>query len=163
MEYPSPWYHAANRGRRGEQVFEHKDDYELFVEIPRAAVQLFAPRASAFCPIPNHYHLPVQTPDANLSRCMRHIKGVHTQRYNSGHSLDGRLFQADTRQSWYPKTATCRNWLGVYTEIRFEPASLDSRLKHAGMTGLRNGHFIAWASTDSYPGGRDNSRCRCHP
>jgi putative transposase len=37
-------------------------------------------------------HLLVQTPDANLSRCMRHINGVHTQRFNSGHSVDGQLF-----------------------------------------------------------------------
>ncbi len=27
----------------------------------------------------NHYHLLVSTPDANLSRAMRHINGVYTQ------------------------------------------------------------------------------------
>jgi len=93
IEYPNAWYHVMNRGRRGEQVFERKDDYELFIEILQEAVQLFALRVSAFCLMPNHYHLLVQTPDANLSRCMRHINGVYTQRYNSGHSLDGQLFR----------------------------------------------------------------------
>ena len=39
------------------------------------------------------YHILVQTPDANLSRCMRHINGVYTQRYNKSHKLDGQLFR----------------------------------------------------------------------
>lgn len=93
IEYPHAWYHVMNRGRRGERVFEHKGDYELFIEILQEAIELFALRVSAFCLMPNHYHLLVQTPDANLSRCMRHISGVYTQRYNSGHSLDGQLFR----------------------------------------------------------------------
>jgi len=43
----------------------------------------------------NHYHLVVETPNANLSRGMRHINGVFTQRINklnrrSGHLLQGR-------------------------------------------------------------------------
>lgn len=93
IEYPNAWYHVMHRGRRGEQVFERKDDYELFIDILQQAIELFALRVSAFCLMPNHYHLLVQTPDANLSRCMRHINGVYTQRYNSGHSLDGQLFR----------------------------------------------------------------------
>ena len=35
----------------------------------------------------------VQTPDANLSRCMRHLNGVYTQRYNVRHGCDGTLFR----------------------------------------------------------------------
>ena len=35
----------------------------------------------------------LQTPDANLSRCMRHLNGVYTQRYNVSHSCDGTLFR----------------------------------------------------------------------
>ena len=32
-------------------------------------------RAGARCLMPGHYHLLIQTPDANLSRCMRHVNG----------------------------------------------------------------------------------------
>ena len=35
----------------------------------------------------------VQTPDANLSRCMRHINGIYTQRFNRSHRCDGQLFR----------------------------------------------------------------------
>ena len=43
--------------------------------------------------MPTHYHLLLQTPEANLSRCMRHIDGVYTQRFNCQHSDDGQLFR----------------------------------------------------------------------
>jgi hypothetical protein len=43
--------------------------------------------------MPNHYHLLVQTPNANLSRAMRHLNGVYTQRFNRIHKKDGPLFR----------------------------------------------------------------------
>lgn len=42
---------------------------------------------------PLHYHLLVQTPDGNLSRGMRHINGVYTQRFNRRHKKEGQLFR----------------------------------------------------------------------
>lgn len=93
IQYSNAWYHVMNRGRHGDQVFEIKDDYERFVDVLHEAIELFALRISAFCLMPNHYHMLVQTPDANLSRCMRHINGVYTQRFNSAHSLEGQLFK----------------------------------------------------------------------
>ena len=35
----------------------------------------------------------LQTPDANLSRCMRHLNGVYTQKYNVNHGCDGTIFR----------------------------------------------------------------------
>jgi putative transposase len=93
IEYPGAWYHVMNRGRRGEQVFECKDDYEWFIEIPREAIELFALRVSTFCLMPNHYHLLLQKLDANLSRCVWHTNGFYTQRCNRRHGQDGQLFR----------------------------------------------------------------------
>ena len=82
-----------NRGRRRESVFASKDDFQLFLDILHEAIELFSLRISAYCLMTNHYHLLVQTPDSNLSRCMRHINGVYTQRFNAAHGLDGQLFR----------------------------------------------------------------------
>ena len=49
-------------------------------------------RLSAYCLMGN-YHMLIQTPNANLSRCMRHINGVYTQYFNRKHTLDGNLFR----------------------------------------------------------------------
>ncbi len=93
IQYPNAWYHVMNRGRRGEAVFQSKDDYQRFVDILHEAIELFSLRISAYCLMTNHYHLLVQTPDANLSRCMRHINGVYTQRFNAQYEYDGPLFR----------------------------------------------------------------------
>ena len=74
-------------------MFQSKDDYQLFLDILLEAIELFSLRVSAYCLMTNHYHLLVQTPDGNLSRCMRHINGVYTQRFNAAHGLDGPLFR----------------------------------------------------------------------
>ena len=41
----------------------------------------------------NHYHLLVETPDANLSKGMRQLNGVYTQWFNRKHRRVGHLFQ----------------------------------------------------------------------
>mgnify|MGYP003940702759 CR=1 FL=1 len=41
----------------------------------------------------NHYHLLIRIPRSNLSRAMRHINGVYTQRYNRRMKTDGSLFR----------------------------------------------------------------------
>ncbi len=52
---------------------------------------MYKVRVAAYCLIPNH--LLIQTPDANLSRCMRHLNGVYTQRFNRSHLTDGQLLR----------------------------------------------------------------------
>jgi putative transposase len=35
----------------------------------------------------------IQTPGGNLARCMRHLNGIYTQRFNRAHHCDGQLFR----------------------------------------------------------------------
>lgn len=93
IEYRDAWYHVMNRGRRGEEIFSEQKDYHLFVDLLIESAHMWNVRVAAFCLMPNHYHLLVQTPEANLARCMRHIDGVYTQRYNRLHRCDGSLFR----------------------------------------------------------------------
>ena len=93
IEYKDAWYHIMNRGRRGEQIFSKSSDHEIFIELLQEAVDLLDVRISAYCLMSNHYHLLIQTPQGNKSRCMRHINGIYTQRYNRSHKCDGQLFK----------------------------------------------------------------------
>lgn len=93
IQYPNAWYHVMNRGRRAETIFRGEKDYFTFIELLKETVDLWNLRVSAYCLLSNHYHILVQTPDANLSRCMRHINGVYTQRFNRSHHTDGQLFR----------------------------------------------------------------------
>ena len=93
IDYPNAWHHVMNRARRGANLFVVKADYQQFIDLLEDTADLFKVNVAAFCLMPTHYHLMVQTPDANLSRCMRHLNGVYTQRYNVGHGSDGTLFR----------------------------------------------------------------------
>ena len=93
IQYPDAWYHVMNRGRRGEAIFTIKEDYGAFVDLLEELDEVFNVRIVAYCLMPSHYHILVQTPDANISRSMRHLNGVYTQRYNKRHRFDGQLFR----------------------------------------------------------------------
>jgi len=41
----------------------------------------------------NHYHLIIETPDGNLSRGMRQLNGIYTQKYNWKYKKTGHVFQ----------------------------------------------------------------------
>ena len=93
IQFPDAWYHLMNRGRHGDQIFFDPGDYFQFIELLQDTAEMWNLRIAAYCLMPNHYHLLVQTPDANLSRCMRHIDGVYTQSFNRRHGCDGQLFR----------------------------------------------------------------------
>lgn len=53
-------------------------------------------RIHAYCLMTNHYHLPVETPEGNLSAILQHINGAYTnysnaKRQRSGHLLAGEV------------------------------------------------------------------------
>ena len=82
-----------NRGRRKEDVFKGKRDYEAFIDLLQELVEVYNIKIAAYCLMPNHYHLLVQTPDANISRSMRHLNSVYTQRFNKNNHFDGQVFR----------------------------------------------------------------------
>ena len=93
IEYAGAWYHVMNRGRRQDNIFSDRKDFEAFLVTLQEASEIFNFKVAAYCLMTNHYHLLVQTPNGNLSRAMRQINGVYTQRYNRRHRVDGQLFR----------------------------------------------------------------------
>ncbi len=76
-----------NHGRRGDLIFKDKGDFYAFIDLLKDCVEMWNMRVVAYCLMGNH-HISLQTPDANLSRCMRHINGAYTQYFNRTHGLD---------------------------------------------------------------------------
>ena len=82
-----------NRGIARAPIYLIDDDYEIFLEVLKESSKYFQVYLSAYCLMPNHYHLLLETPRGNLSRFMRHVDGVYTQRHNRYHKKDGHLFR----------------------------------------------------------------------
>jgi REP element-mobilizing transposase RayT len=93
IEYEHAFYHVMNRGRARQKIFHDEHFYQVFLETLSEAHQRFHGIIHAYCLMGNHYHLLLETPDANLGRIMRHINGVYTQRHNRLKKTDGPLFR----------------------------------------------------------------------
>lgn len=93
IEFEDAWYHVMNRGAGYQPIYKTNKHRYLFLEILTQASELFGIEIHGYCLMDNHYHLLIKTPRANLSRAMRHINGVYTQRYNRSIKKDGSLFR----------------------------------------------------------------------
>jgi len=93
IEYENAFYHVMNRGKARQTIFNDGQYYKAFLETLEAVHKRFECIIHAYCLMGNHYHLLLETPNANLSRVMRHINGVYTQRYNRLKQTDGPLFR----------------------------------------------------------------------
>jgi REP element-mobilizing transposase RayT len=82
-----------NRGISRRNVFLEKSDYEEFLKTLSEIHELWGVEVFAYCLMGNHYHLCLMTPEGNLSRVMRHLDGLYTQRFNKAHSSDGPIFK----------------------------------------------------------------------
>ncbi|MEA3224254.1 MAG: transposase [Thermodesulfobacteriota bacterium] len=87
------FHHVVNRGIERRKVYKSDEDKNKFLEIVCNACNIYKINIHDYCLMNNHYHLLIQTPNANLSRAMRHLNGVYTQRFNRSHLCDGQLFR----------------------------------------------------------------------
>lgn len=93
LEFPGALYHVTSRGDRREPIVEDDDDRLVWLSVLADALARFDATAYAYCLMDNHYHVVLRTHRANLSRLMRHLNGVYTQRYNRRHGKVGHLYQ----------------------------------------------------------------------
>ncbi len=92
IQYPGALYHVMNRGDRRENIFRDDADREGFLSALAEACGKTEWRVHAYCLMRNHFHLVVETPQANLVVGMKWLLGVYTKRFNIRHKLCGHVF-----------------------------------------------------------------------
>ena len=93
IQFPGAVYHVMNRGAARQPTFADEADYQAFLDTVAEAHRLWGIEVFAYCLMKNHYHLCLRTPRGNLSRVMRHVDGIYTQRFNRHHGRAGPLFR----------------------------------------------------------------------
>ena len=93
LEFAGAIYHVTTRGDEGSDVFIDDQDRLQFLAVLSEVVSRTGWLVHAYVLMDNHYHLLIETPTDNLSRGMRQLNGVYTQRFNSTHGSGGRVFQ----------------------------------------------------------------------
>jgi REP element-mobilizing transposase RayT len=92
VEYPGAIYHVMNRGDRCEPIFLDDADRKRFMETLEEACVRSGWQVHAYCLMPNHFHLVVETPQPTLVAGMKWFLGAYTGRFNRRHKLFGHLF-----------------------------------------------------------------------
>jgi len=92
VEYPGAIYHLMSRGDRREDIFLDDVDRQDFLKTLAEACQKTGFQVHAYCLMRNHFHLVVETPEANLVAGMAWLLSAHTIRLNHRHKLHGHVF-----------------------------------------------------------------------
>ena len=73
IEYPGALYHVTSRGNAREDIFFDEKDRQRFLATLAQVIRDYHWICYAYCQMTNHYHLLIETPEANLSRGMRQL------------------------------------------------------------------------------------------
>jgi putative transposase len=92
VEYPGAIYHVMSRGDRRKDIYLDDVDRQDFLKTLAEACQKTGFEVHAYCLMHNHFHLVVETPNANLVAGMRWLLSTYTIRLNHRQKLFGHVF-----------------------------------------------------------------------
>ena len=93
IEFPGAVYYVTGRGHPSQRIFLDDEDRREFFRSIAEAAERFNWRCHAYCLLDETYHLLIETPEPTLSRGMRQLGGLYTQRFNRRHGHDGPVFR----------------------------------------------------------------------
>ena len=93
IEFPGALYHVTSRGNDRADIYLGDEDRQAFLDVLGEVCQRMQWVCYACCLMTNHYHLVVETQAGNLSKGMRQVNGVYTQRFSRCHGRVGYVFQ----------------------------------------------------------------------
>jgi REP element-mobilizing transposase RayT len=86
-------YHITSRGDDRKPIFKSERDYEKFLEYIKTVKEKFKIYLYSYCLMSNHYHLLIETTQANISRAMHYLNTSYTVYYNVKRKKHGHIFQ----------------------------------------------------------------------
>ena len=90
---PQVLYHVIVRGNHQQVTFRRPADYQAYLERLARYLRSCEARLWAYCLMPNHVHLLVETGQQPLSTFMQRLQQSYTQYFNRIHRKVGHLFQ----------------------------------------------------------------------
>ena len=93
IEFAGALYHVTSRGDRQEDIYLTDKDRIAFLDILGRVVESHNWLVHAYCLMSNHYHILLETKDANLSKAMQWFGTSYTHKFNLKNRTGGHLFQ----------------------------------------------------------------------
>ena len=94
-EVPGGIHHVWQRGNKRQTIFIDSEDRKRFLRLLRITIEKRSWHCLGYCLLNNHFHLILETPEANLGSGMRDLCSQYAQLFNERHDTGGgHLFQA---------------------------------------------------------------------
>ncbi|HEY5479516.1 MAG TPA: transposase [Gaiellaceae bacterium] len=86
-------YHVTTRGNRRQRIFLDRRDGDFFLTVLGVVVKRHGWRCHSYCLMPNHYHLLLETPEADIAAGMHRLNSRFAHWFNKRRDLTGHLFE----------------------------------------------------------------------
>lgn len=133
IERPGGRYHITTRGNERKSIYRDDHDREHFVGLLAEVAERHRLKVHCFVLMDNHFHLLVETPEANLSKAMQWLNVSFSVWFNRRHQRAGHLFQGRFKAIIVEDDA---GWQELARYVHLNPVRV------AGL-GLDKGHRIA--------------------
>ena len=81
------------------------EDYQKFMELMKKMLENFNITLHAYCLMTNHYHLLLETKEANISEAIQYLNGTYSMFFNRKYKRTGHFWQGryvyDEAHAWY--------------------------------------------------------------
>jgi REP element-mobilizing transposase RayT len=84
-------YYITVKAGAGELLFRDDKDYAYFLDILKERKEKYNFKLYAFCLLPNHYHLLIETKEQNISKIMQAINTSYSLYFNNRYKRQGHL------------------------------------------------------------------------
>ncbi len=93
LDAPGSVTHVVARGNERRPIFRDDEDRTRYLELLAEACERYGARVHAYCLMPNHVHLALQTAADPVSRVVHALHSRYAQYFNRRHGRSGHLFQ----------------------------------------------------------------------
>src|SRR6185312_9539672 len=93
IDHPGAIHHVTARGNAKADIFLSAADASVFLATLGTVVREHGWSCFAYCLMPNHYHLLIETHAANLSVGMHFLNSAYARMFNAAHDRVGHVFQ----------------------------------------------------------------------
>ena len=123
IEFPGACYHVTARGNAGQPIFTDIEDGRSFLDLLGREIAQQRWLCHGYCLMENHYHLLIETPEANLGRGMGRLNMRYSQWFGRRHARPGHLFQGRYKAILFEKE---RHLLALSRHVVSNPVRLQA-------------------------------------
>lgn len=93
LTYQNAWHHVMNRAYEGRPIFSTPSIPSKFLSLLSTGSEKYRIRISAWCIMPNHYHLMLQNTSGRMSEFLKYVDSNIAKAFRHKHGGKGVVFQ----------------------------------------------------------------------